>query len=346
MKPSPCHLALSALEPDEACHSCGHPAKMHRSNKHWREPVEVEIRPLKANWKALGGEAIEAAAKVDDKIFRPAAKAGALFTGDAGIPREVRSADRVIWACSRCGNTEWESQFIGSMPSIGCPFCSGERKMYVPADELQDVRVAACAALMWAVDSRYWPGETKRAVTALVGKLEEAVVQVAKLEEDLSDVRELCAEAGCSDPGVDAVPRTLCMVEELRQRGVCTETHDSEERKRLVAVEGAVRTILRAFGLCPPADPMHPNGPTCEHGKHPGFDCLACQPAIDAEMREFEAKSALSDEDRSILVGLYRATGNYVTGGGVFPASEKEVKALAQARDLLRRLGVPSDRIG
>lgn len=338
MKPSPCHLALSALEPDEACQSCGHPAKMHRSNKHWREPVEVEIRPLKANWKAAGGKAMEAAIKAEEKILRPVIQAGV----DVG----TRGANRILWACARCGNVEWESQFVGSMPSTGCPFCSGERKMYVPAAELQEVRVAACAALMWAVDSRYWPGETKRAVDALVGKLEEATGKVAKLEEDLSDVRELCAEAGCSDPGVDAVPRTLCMVEELRQRGVCTETHDSEERKRLVAVEGAVRTILRAFGLCPPADPMHPNGSTCEHGKHPGFDCLACQPAIDAEMREFEARSALTDEDRSILVGLYRATGNYVTGGGVFPASEKEVKALAQARDLLRRLGVPSGGIG
>lgn len=42
---------------------------------------------------------------------------------------------------------------------------------------------------------------------------------------ELRNIRALCADAGCTDPGDGSVARALCMVEELRQRGACPAVH-------------------------------------------------------------------------------------------------------------------------
>ncbi len=44
----------------------------------------------------------------------------------------------------------------------------------------------------------------------------------APIREELEDIKELCIEAGCTDPGDEYTVSAMCMVEELRQRTVCT----------------------------------------------------------------------------------------------------------------------------
>lgn len=74
--------------------------------------------------------------------------------------------------------------------------------------------------------------------------------------DELEAIRGLCAEAGCTDPGPDASPRTLCIVEELRQRGVCAANHPTDAARLLGEAVLDVVTIddLRlADGSVPPS---------------------------------------------------------------------------------------------
>lgn len=43
----------------------------------------------------------------------------------------------------------------------------------------------------------------------------------APLREELEDIKQLCIDAGCTEPAGDYSPAAICFVEELRQRTVC-----------------------------------------------------------------------------------------------------------------------------
>lgn len=66
---------------------------------------------------------------------------------------------------------------------------------------------------------------------------------------ELRDIRELCAGAGCSDPGGDCAGRTLVMVEELRQRVACAahggQSHDELEAAANRALEALLDLSTR-----------------------------------------------------------------------------------------------------
>lgn len=47
-------------------------------------------------------------------------------------------------------------------------------------------------------------------------------------------------------------------------------------------------TDAEVGALTATSDATHPNGSTCAHGRHPGFDCAECQPAIDASLAQFD----------------------------------------------------------
>jgi hypothetical protein len=56
--------------------------------------------------------------------------------------------------------------------------------------------------------------------------LNEATLRAAERLTELNDIMDLCEEAGCLRPPEENAHRALAMVEELRQRSVCTQQHE------------------------------------------------------------------------------------------------------------------------
>lgn len=66
-------------------------------------------------------------------------------------------------------------------------------------------------------------GGYEEAAQKLASELSEANARAERLASELLDVRELCSSEGCYEPPLGFAARTLAMVEELRQRGVCNK---------------------------------------------------------------------------------------------------------------------------
>lgn len=115
-------------------------------------------------------------------------------------------------------------------------------------NELQKQLDAVVAAVYgWGPDERhgYNTDELVRRVVKIVKNFPQASAEANRLKDEHDSIRELCASAGCATPPEDMADRTLCMVEELRQRKVCLEDHDTQQvLEQLRAVERCNQRLL------------------------------------------------------------------------------------------------------